>query len=373
MGQVIENIALWQKHVPAEFVPKRTLRVAHLLPNLAVGGRERMTNTLCVLGRSNGIDPIIVGYDPVTAGDAVLSPAAPYQQLDRRHSDFASRLRALLVDQRIDVTHAQGHIPAYYLNQALRGWKNAPARIATMHVGLQGTRHWYWQIRRSLRAMDRLTAVSTDLANTYARTAGRPVSVVFNGIDSEGLLLIKPVAPQPNLPFRFAMLSRLDPIKRHIEAVWAADRLIAAGYPVELHIGGDGACRDDLARLASTRPWLYLAGPISDIPQFFSDKNAFLLPSQREGMPLALAEAMTAGLPAIVSDLPSLREMADDSALFVPAGVKNKLAGAMLRILREDGLWTLLSQRAQNRALTFDGREMARQYAQMYHDLAPQP
>lgn len=329
-----------------------------------------MANALCREGEALGLSSILICYDPLPENAERFAPAAPYEQLDRRQADFIPRLRTLLHDESVDVAHAQGHIPACYLARAMAGLERPPARLASMHVGLQGTWRWLWRIRQCLRAMDRITAVSRDMAQTYGRLAGRPVDIVANGVDCRDLMRIVPASPRSGEPFRFAMLSRLDRVKRHAEAVFAGDQLIASGFHIELHIAGEGACHAELAAMANTRPWLILAGAIHDPATFFVDKHAFLLPSQAEGMPLALAEAMTAGLPSIVSDLPSLREMAGEAALYVPVGGANALAIAMKRLMVEPELREHFANIARRRAAGFDIRTVAGEYVAIYRSLA---
>lgn len=344
---------------------ERRLRVAHLLPNLQVGGRERIANSLCQEGERLGLAPVLIGYDPPPDGAAVLAAAAPYIQLDRRKADFTEQLCAVLRSHAIDVVHAQGHIPACYLASALGRMPNAPVSLATMHVGLKGTRRWLWQIRRALRAMDGLTAVSKDMARTYSILSSRPVPVLTNGIDCQRLALDAPEWPTESSPFRFAMLSRLSHAKRHADAVMAADRLIASGHALELHIAGEGECLAELIALADTRPWLKLAGTV-DPSQFLQGKHGFLLPSAAEGTPLALLEAMAAGLPAIVSDLPSLRDVAGDDASYVAVSANAGLAHAMMRLMSDPHHWKELSIAAHRRAKDFDIRNIAEHYRGCY-------
>jgi glycosyltransferase involved in cell wall biosynthesis len=346
----------------------KVLRVAHLLPNLALGGRERLANMLCETGAAHGLEAMLIGYDPLPDTAASFTPAAPYRQLDRTGPDFLPQLRQLLREHRIDVVHAQGHIPACYLAQALQSMPDAPASVATMHVGLQGTWRWLWPIRQGLRAMGHLSAVSHDMARTYARLAGKPVAHRPNGVDCRHFAQITPKAPDGG-PFRFAMVSRIDRVKRHVDAVAACDMLHARGQRIELHIAGEGPVGRRLAAMAQTRPWLRLAGAIDDPARFLQDMHAFLMPSQAEGMPLALAEAMACGMPCVVSDLPSLRRMAQDGALYAKAGSPDDLARQMIHLTHDQGLCADVGARARRLVQAFDAHGCARDYAAIYRRL----
>ncbi|WP_382327082.1 glycosyltransferase [Hydrogenophaga sp. UC242_50] len=89
------------------------IRVAHLLPTMEIGGRERIVSDLCRTGPSLGIDPVLITYDPPTEGYSLIdAPGVPVIGLDRRDSAFPDRLRTILEWQKIHVLHAQGHISA---------------------------------------------------------------------------------------------------------------------------------------------------------------------------------------------------------------------------------------------------------------------
>jgi len=75
---------------------------------------------------------------------------------------------------------------------------------------------------------------------------------------------------------------------------------------------------------------------------FVSDEQAvtllnssriFVLPSTGEGFGLTVAEAMAAGLPCIVSDLPALRENFGSAAILAKVGDEKGLAQAMLDLM----------------------------------------
>lgn len=67
------------------------------------------------------------------------------------------------------------------------------------------------------------------------------------------------------------------------------------------------------ARRAGMDTYLRMPGFQENMPWIYRNADIFVLPSVREGMPVALMEAMAAGLPCIVSDIRGNRELIDEA------------------------------------------------------------
>jgi glycosyltransferase involved in cell wall biosynthesis/GT2 family glycosyltransferase len=80
-----------------------------------------------------------------------------------------------------------------------------------------------------------------------------------------------------------------------------------------------------------------LLGHRTDVPDLLTACDVFVLPSQVEGLPLALLEAMSAGKPVIATDIGGNREVVqhEHTGLLVPSDDVDALAAAMTRVLRE--------------------------------------
>jgi glycosyltransferase involved in cell wall biosynthesis len=339
------------------------MRVAHLLPNMAIGGRERMVASLCAHSLEMGFEPALICYDPPDPKAAQIACDAPMIQLDRKSRGFAAELQDALAS--FDIVHSQGHIPAYYLNKS--GYTGA--RLATMHIGMEDSWRWLLSVRQGLRAMDHLTAVSAPMAELYSRISGRQVDLIANGISLKGFVSHHARPAAANEPFRFVMLSRLHKVKRHVDAIAAIDCLAAAGQDVELVIAGEGPETAYLQKCAATRPYLRLVGAVGDIPPFLASHHGLILCSEHEGMPVTLIEAMAVGLPIIACNVGSVADVVGESALLVTPKRSDQLAMAMMRLVSERELWLRLSAQAAIQAPKFDAANMAQHYTALYKQL----
>ncbi len=101
--------------------------------------------------------------------------------------------------------------------------------------------------------------------------------------------------------------------------------------------------------------------------------NLMLLPSEREGFGLPLAEAMACGTPVVASDLPVLREIGGDAAEYCPVGDISGWADTIERLFREretdPEAWQRRRAVGIHRASRFTWAEYARRMAAIYSEL----
>jgi len=93
---------------------------------------------------------------------------------------------------------------------------------------------------------------------------------------------------------------------------------------------------------------IHFLGWREDVPELLAAADVFAFPSRYEGFGGALVEAMALAIPAVVSDLPALREVARDAALYVPRGDTAALAAALARLLDDPTMAAQLGARARS-------------------------
>lgn len=337
------------------------IRIAHLLPTMEIGGRERIVSDLCRTAPSLGIDPVLITYDPPTEGYSLIdAPGVPVIGLDRRDSAFPDRLRTILEKQKIQVLHAQGHISAAL---AARSLDHVPM-LATMHIALGSGWRWLVPILRGLRAADRLTAVSEDLARRYGYLARRQIEVIPTGVDLEQFSP-SPRCRDASTPFTVGVAARLHPVKRLGDAVAAMRVLKGRGLSCRLVIAGEGPCRRHVETLAVGLD-VELRGAVMDMPAFLRSLDVFLLPSDHEGTPAALLEAMAIGLPCIATRVGGMPALLGSAGVLVPRRDPHAIADEIEHLIGNPGRRVELGKAAAQRAISHALTHQARAYAGLY-------
>lgn len=122
----------------------------------------------------------------------------------------------------------------------------------------------------------------------------------------------------------FTVLGTIEPRKNHLLLLTLWRQMAEAGEaPQLLVIGKRGWMNDNIIALlddcAAIQPFLAEANGLSDgqIATVLGRSRAMLFPSFAEGLGIPMLEANAAGLKVIASDLPALREIAADDAVFL--------------------------------------------------------
>lgn len=133
-------------------------------------------------------------------------------------------------------------------------------------------------------------------------------------------------------------VGELNENKNHSLVIDALSAL--ADRDVHYVIVGQGALRETLAEKAKASGLgkkVHLLGFRSDISELYSMADIFVFPSHREGLSVALMEAMANGLPCAVSKIRGNTDLIDDQGgiLFAPDD-KNDCREAIIRLLEGD-------------------------------------
>jgi len=146
---------------------------------------------------------------------------------------------------------------------------------------------------------------------------------------------------------------RLAPEKGLEDLLEAASLLRRMGQSFRVVLAGDGPLRAQLERLAKdlgVSDHVTFLGYREDIPDLLAACDLVALPSLREGLSIALLEAMAAGKPVVATSIGSNVTVASQAemALLVPPCDPQALAEAILRCGQDPALRTRLGNNARH-------------------------
>jgi len=169
----------------------------------------------------------------------------------------------------------------------------------------------------------------------------------------------------------FLWVGRIVPEKRVEDILSAFTRLTSDFCLVIVGDSPDQEYVQRLKTLAGTDPRIRFLGYQfrENLEAIYSHAYAFITASELEGLPLTLLEAISYGLPCIVSDIPPHHEILGSVARFVfPVGDVGQLRGHMERLLGlEHGAWQNMVEQVKARAEnSFSWDVVAEEIARLY-------
>ncbi len=227
--------------------------------------------------------------------------------------------------------------------------------------------------RGLVRDADAVVAVSKHLAQRIEEQApGVSVEAIPNGCSPLGPAddAVRPTdSVLRNGRMKVLMVTRLHEFKGVQYMLEAANRL---SLDLEVNIVGDGPYRSTLEAQAArigkpVRFWGWLDRNSPDMWRLYRESSVFVFPSEREGSPTVVQEAMSAGLAVVAADAAGTPEVVGDAGILVspkdPAGI----ADALVRLADNPALVAELGQRARARVKTeFDWGKLAQRYVDLY-------
>jgi glycosyltransferase involved in cell wall biosynthesis len=170
----------------------------------------------------------------------------------------------------------------------------------------------------------------------------------------------------------FLQVSRIVPEKRQLELIEAFRLARPAGWKLAL-VGGLGA--DNYSKrvraAAAETDGVVLTDFLTGAPlrQVYSHAGAFVLPSSHEGLPIAMLEALSYGLPVIASDIPANLEVGLPAASYFRTGDIEALQSALERFAAATEECGARQARRQWVESRYDWDEIAAQTLRVYRNV----
>jgi glycosyltransferase involved in cell wall biosynthesis len=308
--------------------------VARVIARLNIGGPAQHTMLLTAgLDRSRFATTLITGVVGTAEGD--FTPEARKRGVEpivvpqlgraiRPAQDLAAVVALVKLFRRLrpDIVHTHT-AKAGALGRVAAWVAGVPVKVHTFHGHvLDGyfspavTRGFVCAERTLARMTDRLVTVSPRLkTGLLAMGIGRPeqFEVIPLGLDLGRFRRPRPASPTVRYGLGLdgdtpllGIVGRLVPIKDHATLFRAIARLPSGAPAPHLVVVGDGDERprlEQLARDLGLDKRIHFMGWRSDLETIVPEMDVVICASKNEGTPVALIEAMAAGVPVLSTDV----------------------------------------------------------------------
>ena len=370
----------------------KRIRIAFVASTFGIGGAERVISEVIARLGADRFEPRLYFLrDAGPLGRELLARGVGgVERMEMRRGDplAVTRLWHCFRRERPDVLFCMDHHNAMLAGRLAGVAAGVGALVVGSHsTGLFGK-------RGSLRRVDRWLMEFTDCVVALSRTHARylqehegvspgKLRVIENGIDVSAFASARDARVRAELGIGpgeavVSMVAALRPEKAHEVLLEAAATVGGAGRPVHFLLAGEGPRREPLEGLCArlgVGDRVHFLGSRRDVPALLAASTVLVLPSHPvvETLPLAVLEAMAAGVPVVASRVGSIPEVirSGENGLLVPPGDAPALAGAIERLVEDDALARRLAAAARRTVEErYSAQRMADGYAALFQELA---
>lgn len=214
-------------------------------------------------------------------------------------------------------------------------------------------------------------ALSKEIQKTIQQVYEIPTSripVVFNGIDLSRCK-VKESYTRKKI-FKILHIGRFMTVKNHTLLLRSFVKFAQQHSDARLELIGDGELKEEMMRLAQELDFMEkveFAGLQSNVYPWLYDADVFILPSEFEGMPMTLIEAMGTALPIIASNVGGIPDMLTDKkeALLIEPR-EDCIIEALELLYNDECKRKYLGQNALQKSVAFSAQTMANKYIDIY-------
>ena len=294
-----------------------------------------------------------------------------------------SSIRSFISSRQANILHSHGYKSNFYVSLANRGHMSW---VVTNHLWKKTTfalKFYAYLDSLLIRRANKIVAVSDEIVDAMMHR-GIPsvkITVIDNGVD---LQRFSNSQRNNNLRKSFGLnesnkiigtIGSLTEEKGHIYLLEAARKVIDVVPECRFLIIGDGGQRQFLQE-KTAHLWLsekiLFAGSRKDVPEILSMLDAFVLPSIKEGLPMALLEAMASKVPVIATSVGAIPNVIEDgiNGLLIPPKNSDAISEAINKMLSNGDSAKEMELKGFEKVRDhYSSKQMAIKYLAVYKEL----
>ncbi len=348
------------------------MKILHLIDDLGIGGAQKLLSTFANEANKRDVQVTVVALSdrrPFSSVKTELENSKAQVVILKGRKVFTlSKLQEivdLIQHENFSIIHTHlmyaniiGNLIAFIFHKPV---------VTTLHNTLakpnKSTGRLLQKIENFIlqKLPARIIAVGKIVAETHQPNLLRKLDIIPNATlpprfigDIERKKLRSHLPGDPDQPICIA-IGRLHPQKGYFDLI-EAFRLVNQTHPqATLLIVGDGVLQPDLTaeiQKMELENSIHLLGIRDDVPSLLAAADIYVNASIWEGLPVSHLEAMTAGLPLVVTavgDVPNI--MINGIGILLPAKQPAEMAKALASILDDQTLRISMGQKAKQHAL----------------------
>ena len=352
------------------------MNIVQIIPMFGLAGAETMcenlTYELVELGHKVTVISLYDYHSAIT--ERLENAGVDIRYLGKKRGldlSMIRKIKRVLKDTKADVVHTHLYSIEYAVLAAiLAGVKH---RVHTIHNVAEK------ENGKKARKLNKFffkhchvipVALSKLIRDSIAKEYGinkNKIPVIYNGIDLSKCLPKTDYSICGN--FKILHIGRFSEQKNHIGLVKAFKLFHDKHINSELWLIGDGEKKAEIEKhvedngLVSSVKFLGLQ---SNVYVYLHDADIFTLPSNYEGIPMTLIEAMGTGLPIVATAVGGVPDMLDEESTLLVSPEDNCICEAFEKYYESEYLRRLHGGKSMEKSNLFSSAVMAEKYSKIY-------
>lgn len=319
-----------------------------------------------------------LGIDVTLADESALSPLGQIKAICKHLREHST-----------DILHTHG-FKENVLGTAARYLTGVKRSVQTIHGSPESQSTWRAPKKKLTHLLDRVmtgfcqdavVAVSQHLKTVLEPRYPNKTVVIRNFIDTDEILTAPPEQPddlrQLDTPYRITLVGRCVPVKR-IDLFIDTIASLRNDHKLEVEgsICGDGPLLETMKQYANTKgvaKFIHFRGFVQDMEPEWASIDALVMPSDHEGLPMTLLEALLRKVPVVAHNAGGIPEVLDfgNSGVLVDNHSATGYADKLAQLIKQPEMARQLAANGQNHVKReFSKRENVRKYEALYRAIS---
>jgi len=373
--------------------PEKMLVVTHIVSGDIWAGAEAQAFQLISGLQANGvIKPTVVLFNPgalfdkltalginvALADESALSPLAQIKFIYKHFQQHST-----------DILHTHG-FKENVLGTAARYLSGVKSSVQTIHGSPESQSTWRAPKKKLTHLLDRVmtgfcqdavVAVSQHLKRVLEPRYPNKIVVIRNFIDTDEIPATPAERPdelmQSDALYRVILVGRCVPVKR-IDLFIDTIASLRNDHKLEVEgsICGDGPLLQTMKQYANTKgvaKFIHFRGFVHDMEPEWASIDALVMPSDHEGLPMTLLEALLRKVPVVAHNAGGIPEVLDhgNSGLLVDNHSATGYADKLAQLIKQPEMATQLAANGQNHVKKeFSKHENVQKYEALYRAIS---
>lgn len=346
------------------------------MPEFGLAGAETMcenlTYELCKLGHDVTVISMYEYHSSIT--ERLEKAGVDVRYLHKKAGidlSMIGKIRRILSETKADVVHTHRYCAQYAIPAAI--FAGVKHRVHTVHnvaekengkLARKLNKFFFKHFHVIPVALSEL--IRDTIVEEYGIEKCR-IPVILNGIDLSRCILKDNYDYVGN--FKILHIGRFSEQKNHIGLLQAFQIFHEKHSDSELWLIGDGEKRAETEKYVADNdliPYVKFLGLQNNVYHFLHDADMFTLPSNYEGIPMTLIEAMGTGLPIVATAVGGVPDMLDRNSAILTNVDSKEIADAFEKYYYDENLRSKHGTEVTSHAKAFSSETMAEEYLKIY-------